>query len=140
MKYYLIILSTILLMNCNVRHDNNIIDKVEGEEIANQFYYHLQMEEFDKAEKLFGEKAFEENSREDLKNYFKATIAQFDNLKNFQLDHWETSVVDGSNAKGQYIFFYYVTRFPKHTFEKLYMEKENDSIKIIGYEVTLENY
>ncbi len=140
MKDYLIIFLTLLLISCNLRHDNHVIDKIEAEKIANQLYYHLQMEEFDNAEKLFGQKAFEISNREDLKNYFKAAIYQFGNVKNFVLDHWETSVQDGSNPNGQYIFFYYVTRQPKHTFEKLYMEKENDSIKIISYEVTLDSY
>lgn len=136
---FLIGISTILI-GCNIRHDNHIIDKIEAEEIANQFYYHLQMEDFKSAEKLFSEKAFETNTREDLLNYFKATIYTHGNLSNFVLDYWDTSVIDGKDSRGQYILYYYVTRYPKHTFEKLFLIKENDSIKIVGYEITLEDY
>jgi len=136
---FLLLIST-LLAGCNIRYDNNIIDKLEAEETANKLYYHLQMEDFESAEKLFSEKTFEEASREDLHNYFKATIHTFGNLTNFELDFWETSVTDGKNPSGNYILCYYVSRQPKHTFEKLFLIKEENEIKILGYEIKLDGY
>lgn len=117
-----------------------MIDKNEAEQIANKFYYYLETYDFESAEKLFSKKTFEKKNKDELNHLFKATIYNFGNVKNFELDHWATSVTSGSDATGQYLMLYYVTRHYKHTFEKLAMVKENDSIKIIAYEIRRDAY
>ncbi|MGE8434817.1 hypothetical protein [Chryseobacterium joostei] len=54
-----------------------------------------------------------------------------------QLTIWETFVSVGTQPKSQYVLSYKVKRNIQNTQEKITLEKNNDSIKIVGYDVSL---
>lgn len=60
-----------------------------------------------------------------------------DKISNIQLTMWETFVSVGTNPKSQYVLSYRIERNIQNTQEKFTLEKNNDSIKIVGYDVSL---
>lgn len=60
------------------------------------------------------------------------------NISNYSLSEWETIVATGANPKADYLLIYNAQRDKINTEEIFSLEKENDSIKIIGYKVNLE--
>lgn len=58
-------------------------------------------------------------------------------ISNIQLTIWETFVSVGTSSKSQYVLSYRVERNIQNTQEKITLEKDVDSIKIVGYDVSL---
>lgn len=56
-------------------------------------------------------------------------------IKEYNIKHWETLVVKGSDEKSQYLLVYEVTRESGKTEEIFSMHKENGIIKIVGYRI-----
>jgi hypothetical protein len=139
MKYYLPLFIFSLITSC-IAHSNNEIDKKEAEEIANKFYYYQETGSLEEIHKLLSKEFNSEEHQTKWNNLIVGTYYNFGKVKNFELDFWSTFVSDGVLEKGEYLLQYYVTREPKHTFENLYLVRENDSIKIAGYEVKLDSY
>lgn len=136
---FIVLSFSFLLYNCNIVNKNNSFDKKEAEAVTNKFYHFLEMNEFDKAEKLFIRDSTS-NQSEVLQNMFKGVIYEYGNLKNFELDHWESVVVNLHETVGQFKMQYYVTREYKHTFENITLVKKDDSIEIFSYEIKRDSY
>lgn len=56
-------------------------------------------------------------------------------IKSYSLIHWETLVVECTNPINEYVLVYKVNRNIKNTKEKITLKKENDSVKILGYNI-----
>lgn len=128
----------ILLTSCNITSFNSESDKSEAEAITNKFYHHLEMNDFEKADKLFSEKFFEETDVEKLHKIYDYTLKEGGNLKNFILLEWNTLVVKGTDSKAEYVLLYNVEREKKNTTERIGLIKENDTIKIVSYYVNMD--
>jgi|SRR5690606_2815945 len=138
-RILLLLIFSFLLLGCSKYDIDKQIDKAEAEQVANQFYYFLQIKDFDKAENLFLIDSISSiKNRFMLNQLFEKTIYEYGNIRNFELDFWNT--VTSDDSLGQYLLKYYVTREYHHTFEKISMLKVNDSIKIIGYQLDRNSY
>lgn len=68
-----------------------------------------------------------------MDSFLIQTENQFGKIKNDSLYNWQSLVIEGSNKRAENILRYYVKREIKNTLETFTLEKENDIIKIIGY-------
>lgn len=139
MRFILPLFIFSLLTSC-IAHSNNEIDKKEAEKIANKFYYYQETGFMKGIYELLSKEFQTEDKLKEWDNLIVGTYYDYGKVRNFELDHWSTFTADGVVERGEYLLQYYVTREPKHTFENIYLVKENDSIKIAGYEVKLDNY
>ncbi|MDR6158667.1 hypothetical protein QF023_002183 [Chryseobacterium sp. SLBN-27] len=84
---------------------------------------------------MFGEKFFEVTDKEKLTELLNVT-GQIGSVQEYNLAHWETLVVKGSNPKSEYFFVYDVQRGTEKTQETFRLEKDDSGmIKIVGYHV-----
>jgi hypothetical protein len=139
MKYLLPLFIFVFLSSC-IAHSNNEIDKKEAEAIANKFYYYQETGFMKGIHKLLSQEFNTEEKRKPFEDLIVGTYYNYGKVKNFELDHWTTFTADGVLETGEYLLQYYVTREPKHTFENIYLVRENDSIKIAGYQVKIDGY
>lgn len=143
MKKYILILVVLFLTSCNFNktYRNREEDKKDAEKITKNYYQLIKGSSRQKAFKLFGEKFFDKkygkiNNKEQLNQMIDDINAECgDKISNIQLTIWETFVSVGTNPKSQYVLSYKVERNIQNTQEKFTLEKNNDSIKIVGYDV-----
>lgn len=141
MKTFSMIFSLIFLWSCNLNtsYSNRESDKREAEKVTHKLYHFLEMQEWEKAESLFSEEFFEVTDRETLNTIFRKTFENCGNLTNFTLEDWTTFIVNGTNAKSEYVLLYNVTRDKKNTTERIGMIKEADeTIRILSYHVNFD--
>lgn len=141
MKYIpIVFFLSFFLYNCHIQHDNNEVDKKEAEAVAEKFYYFQEIGDLKGIDKLISKEVQKEIDIKVLHELIIGTYQNFGGVRNFELDFWETSVLDGPQSKGRYKLQYYVTRESKHTFETLELIRESDSIKISSYVVKRDEY
>lgn len=145
MKKYILILIALLVISCNFNktYHNREEDKQEAEKITEKFYDLIKKNERQEAFKLFGKKFFNVEqgkitNKEQLGQMLNDINSECgDKISNIQLNTWETFVSIGTNPKSQYVLLYRIKRNIQNTQEKITLEKDNDSIKIVGYDVSL---
>jgi len=140
MKKYILILITLLFISCNFNktYRNREEDKQDAEKITEKFYSLLKKDNREEAFKLFGDKFFKITNKEQLNkmlNDIKTSCG--DQILHTQLATWETLVSKGTSPQSEYVLIYKVNRNIKNTQEKITLQKNNDSIKIVGYDVNL---
>lgn len=136
MKNYIFFGILILFISCNFNtvYNNRESDLKDAEEVADELFNNLESSNYEDASKLFGKKFFELSSESELNDLFDS-IKALGKLRNRKLIEWKTIVVKGTNAKSEY-FLRYNSVYPNHQAdETLSMEKENDKIKIYGFQV-----
>jgi hypothetical protein len=87
---------------------------------------------------LFSNRFFKVTNKEKLNDLFDLTQKEGGAFSDYSLSHWETLVVNGTDSRSEYLLTYYVTREKMNTEEIFSMQKEGDSIKIVGYKINLE--
>lgn len=140
MKKYILILIASILVSCNFNkiYQNREEDKKDAEKIANKFYSLIQQNNRQEAFKLFGEKFFTITSKGQLNQMIdNINMSCGSNMKTTELISWETFVSIGTNTKSEYVLLYKIHRNIKNTQEKITLQKDNDTIKIVGYNVDL---
>ncbi|WP_133119467.1 hypothetical protein [Avrilella dinanensis] len=140
MKKIICGLSTILLMGCiNTVKTDVLSDKEDAEKIAEQLYSNLEKNEYQDAHKLFSSKFFDVTPPDSLNNIFQQ-IRTLGDYKHRTLADWSTFSVTGSRSKTEYMLNYVVeyTLYPAQ--EIIRMEKEEDEIFIISYEVYSDGF
>ncbi|AZA77615.1 hypothetical protein EG347_08850 [Chryseobacterium sp. G0186] len=140
MKKLLFLLISFLFISCNFNqtYHNREEDKKDAEKITGKFYSLLKKNNREEAFKLIDNKFFETTNKKQLNQMIDDINAECgDKISDTQLKIWETSVSVGTNSKSQYILLYRVERNIQNTQEKFTLEKDDDSIKIVGYDVSL---
>lgn len=140
MRKIFFVLGFLFFISCTITHKDNEIDKNEAEKIANKFYYYQEMGRLSEIHDLLSNEAKTEESLQEWDELIIGAYHEFGKVKNFELDKWSTFTADGLITRGEYLLQFYVTRIPKKTFENLYLIRENDSIKIAGYEIKTDGY
>lgn|SRR5690554_1969187 len=136
MKNYIFFGILILFISCNFNtvYNNRESDLKDAEEVADELFNNLESGNYKDAIKLFSDKFFEHSSESELSALFDS-IKTLGELRNRKLIEWKTFVVEGTNAKSEY-YLRYNSVYPNHqTDETLSLEKENDKIKIYGFQV-----
>lgn len=126
----------ILFISCNFNtvYNNRETDLQDAEEVAFELFTNIESGNYKEANMMFSSKFFDHSSESELNALFDS-IKTLGAIKNRQLVDWKTFVIEGSNAKAEYVLRY-SSVYPNHqTDETLSMEKENDSIKIYGFQV-----
>ncbi|WP_027383542.1 hypothetical protein [Epilithonimonas caeni] len=137
MKKYSSILFIILLTGCNFNtvYKNREQDKQDAEKVTEKFYSLMNSNNRQKAIKLMSQKLFKITSKEKFNQILDESSKECGNIISDSLIHWETVAVEGTNPKNEYVLIYDVKRDIKNTQEKFTLYKENDSIKILGYDI-----
>lgn len=137
-KLLFLIAVSLILISCNFNqfYKDRESDKEDGEKITQKFYWELRYGgNQENIYKLFGEKFFEVTDRDKLTELLNVT-GQIGPVQEYNLAHWETLVVKGSNPKSEYFFVYDVQRGTEKTQETFRLEKDDSGmIKIVGYHV-----
>lgn len=140
MNKYILLLIAFFLVSCNFNktYRNREEDKKEAEKITEKFYDLIKENNRPEAFKLIGKKFFETTNKKQLNQMMDDINAECgDKISDTQLTIWETFVSVGTNPKSQYVLSYKVKRNLQNTQEKITLEKDHDSIKIMGYNVHL---
>lgn len=138
MKKYILILVSFLFIACNFNetYHNREEDKKDAEKITEKFYDFIQKNNREEAFKLIGNKFFKTTNKRQLNQMIDDINAECGaQISDTQLTIWETFVSVGTNPKSQYVLSYRIERNIQNTQEKFTLEKNNDSIKIVGYDV-----
>lgn len=139
-RYLLFFLTLFLLTSCdfNKTYRNRAQDKLDAEKTTNHFYSLLKENKESQVYELFGDKFFRITPKEQLAKMLKDIGNKCGNkIFNITLEKSESFVSIGTNPKAEYVLLYKIQRNLKNTEEKITLEKVNDSIKIVGYDVSL---
>ena len=138
MKYLYLFLVSFTLLSCNYNniYTNRESDKNDAEKVSKKFYWEvLHGSNEDDIFKLFSEQFFNVTNKDKLRELISVSNNEFGEISEYNLVHWETMVVRGTNAKSEYILVYDVVRKNAKTQEKFFMINENGVIRIAGYNV-----
>lgn len=138
MKKILLFITLMLLISCsfNQTFSNRESDRDDAEKISKKIYWELlQGTNKDKIYELFSDKFFEVTNKDQLDKLISDSQQEYGVIKEYNLEHWETLVVKGSNSKSEYLLTYNVTRESGNTKETFSMLKEDENIKIVGYHI-----
>lgn len=136
----LIFLVSISIVSCsyNETYSNREQDKREAEKIIQEFYTSIKENNTEKTIKLFSKKFFHITSRQQLNEMINWTNEKGGAISNYTLSNWQTLIIKGPNPKSDYSLVYYVKRDSINTQEIFSLQKENDTIKIVGYKINLD--
>lgn len=131
----------LFLISCNLNtvYTNDLSDKAEAEEIAEQLYNHLEKGNLQEAQNLFSDKFFNVTPPDSLNSMF-LRIKNLGKYKNRTLKDWKTLRVAGSKPKAEYMLLYNVNYTSYSAQETLRMEKEGKKIMIVGYQVYSDGF
>lgn len=131
----------ITLISCNFNEikKNKEEDKNEAEKVTKLFFSEVKENNKENIYKLFSNKFFEVTNKQELDKIIETANTETGSIKNYTLLGWETTILKGTNPKADYLLTYYVKRRNLNTLETFSMQKENNEIKIIGYNIKIDN-
>lgn len=102
------VLLIVIMSSChfNSQYVNREEDKKEAEKVTNEFYQLLKAKDYEATTKLFSKKFFEVTDKEKLFRIFAMTTEKLGELKNVEIETWETRRVEGTKPSGDYAFMY----------------------------------
>lgn len=139
----IIFLTTIMIscnLNVNSTMENREEDKDEAERVTMLFYAYLESNEFEKTHSFFSPKFIEVTSLSDLDTILVRSNRELGKVKNKELMGWQTNVKSGTDPSSEYFLVYKVTREKYDSKESIRLQKENEKIKILAYNVESEGF
>ncbi len=116
-KIIFLFIALLPLTGCNFNqfYKDRESDKADGEKVPQKFYWEIRYGgNQDDIYKLFGKKFFSVTSKEKLIELLNVT-GKIGPVQDYNLSHWETLVIKGSNPKSEYLFIYDVNRGTEKT-------------------------
>lgn len=137
MKKIALGLILVLMTSCSYDkiYENRESDKQDAQKIMNKFYFLIQQNNKEEAFKLFNQKT---TSKEKFDLIYDKVKSENGAIKDFKLSDCQTSIVQGTHTKADYLLTYDVTRDISNTKEVFLMQKQNDTIKIIKYRIDFD--
>jgi hypothetical protein len=135
MFVFLAISITSCNFNVNSTTENREEDKDEAEKVTLLFYAYLENNDFNKTHDLFSPKFIEVTNLSELDTIFIRSNRELGKVKNKELLNWETRVKSGTDPLSEYLLVYKVTREKHESKETIRLQKENNAIKILAYNV-----
>lgn len=137
----IIILTTFISCNFNKIHENRLTDKEDAEKVINRLYSLTSNVDDSRIYEIFSPKFYKATTKDELKRIIETANSKAGKIGSDSLLVWKTKVLEGTDSKSEYLLTYYVRREQFNTLETFSMEKEkeNDSIKIIGYDIKIDN-
>ncbi|KMQ59626.1 hypothetical protein ACM40_15955 [Chryseobacterium sp. BLS98] len=135
-----IFLVLILMISCNYNEtfSNREQDKQDAERVIKKFYASIKENNKESTIKLFSKKFFLITNKQQLNEMINWTNEKGGTISNYTLSNWQTLVIKGPNPKSDYSLVYYIKRDSINTQEIFSLQKENDTIKIVGYKINLD--
>jgi hypothetical protein len=124
----------------NSTYNNREIDRKHGEEVVAQFYELVKNKNYQEVYKYFSKRFFEVTDTQKLNYIFDIASEKLGDIESFNVERWETQAVVGTNPKTDYFFLCDVKRLNFVSKETFMLTKEKDEIKIIGYQVSSEQF
>lgn len=121
--------------NANMSYENEETEKENAESIIAMFYLHIGRNDFDNVFDLFSDSFYKVSSKNNLKEFLIDKRNKLGDFKDYTLKDWKTHRVKGTNAITEYLLIYKVKYSNNEVIEKITLIKENNDIKICGYDV-----
>ncbi len=121
--------------NANVKKENDVQDKEAAESTAGLFYLYTTNKTYDSIPKLMSNEFYKLVSEAELKTYLINKERKLGEFKDFTLKDWKTTRTSGTDSKTEYLLIYDVTYSNAHAEESISLVKENEKVKIFGYNV-----
>ena len=130
----------ISMMSCSYDkiYENREEDRQDAQKVTEKFYYFLQQDNTEDAFKLFSNNFFQVTTRDKLSQVINKTQNEYGRIQSDSLYNWRTHITKGSNPVSKYEMTYWVRRETGNTQEVITLQKENDTIKIIGYRIDFD--
>lgn len=138
-KISMIIVFALCSCNLNTVHSNEKSDLQNAEKIVENLYDYLEEDLFLETHKLFSDKFFNVTPPDSLNSMF-LRIKSLGEYENKSLQDWRTLRVSGATPKAEYMLHYKVEYSLYSAQEIIRMEKEEDKIMIVSYEVYSEGF
>jgi len=130
-----IMISTVISCTVKTTTTDSIEDKNKAEAISDKFYNALKKQQYPSTISLFSPKFFHVLSRETLlKNYTKIANEQ-GTVVSSDLIEWHTKTVSNDQSKNVYTLTFNVKRTLNKTIETLTFYMENNTLKIVNYDI-----
>lgn len=142
-KLLTLFLLSFVLHSCNVTstRSNNISDKNEGQAIVSLYFQNHDEGNPEANEKLFSQLFLEDAGFEKFLKNQRFTDEKLGEIRWTELQHWETTVVSGTQSSSEYLFVYEVKRAKHNSIESFYLTKDDsDSIKIQQYKIESDGF
>jgi len=141
-KSFLLVLTLVSLTSCNFNsfYTDRKSDKEDAESVTTKFYYLLRDKKYQDTYKLFSPRFLEITNESKIKDIYDASDNKLGSIKDQNLISWKTNIVEGSNPKSEYLLVYEVKREKFISKETIRLEKENDTIKILAYNVQSDGF
>ena len=136
----LILLISIFISSCtfNSSYVDRDVDRQEAERVTVKFFYLLRDKKFNETHSLFSPRFLQVTNKEKINQIFQTSEERLGSIKDQILESWNTNNVKGTNYKSEYFLVYKVKRTKFDTKERIRLEKENDTIKILYYNIESE--
>lgn len=121
--------------NANIKKENNIRDKQAAESVVGFLYLYTANKQFDSIPKLMSKDFYKLVTKEELHSYLVNKEEKLGDFKDFTLKDWKTTETSGTDPKTEYILIYDVTYSNGQAEESISLVKENEKVKIFGYNV-----
>lgn len=138
------VLSISVLASCNfsanVKNDNELQDKQDAESIAGKLYLYTSRKEYESIIKLMSNDFYKVVSKDEFLKFLESKEKKLGEYKDFTLLDWKTTNLTGTDSKTEYLLTYKVVYSNHKAEEKISMVKENNKVKILGYNVNSEGF
>jgi hypothetical protein len=124
-----------------MQYINREADEKDAEKITNQFFDLIKAHKYEETTYLCSKRFFKSGSKEKLFEFYTLVNKKFGELKETEIQSWQTRVVKGSNPLGNYVLLYKNKYEKMDTEEKLVLSLEsNGIIRIISYNIMVDGF
>jgi hypothetical protein len=138
-KIILVLFLSFGFLSCNfsgnITYENEVSEKEDAESVTAMFYLFLSRDDFENTIGSISNSFYKVSSKEDLLYFLKSKREKLGAFKDYDLIEWKTSRVEGTDKKNLYLLTYRVKYEKEETIETIKLIKENNEIKIYGYNV-----
>lgn len=121
--------------SANVKKENDVVDKEAAESTVGLFYLYTTNKKYDSIPNLMSNEFYKLVSKEELNTYLLNKEKKLGDFKDFTLKDWKTTRTSGTDSKTEYLLIYDVTYSNAHAEESISLVKENEKVRIFGYNV-----
>ncbi|MFN4027878.1 MAG: hypothetical protein ACK4IZ_10565 [Flavobacterium sp.] len=141
-NFLFLLITFLLFSSCsyNRQYQNRKTDKEEAERVTVKLYYLLRDKKYKESYALFSPRFLEVTDTVKLREIYNVCLEKLGEIKDQSILSWETNVVEGSNPKSEYLLIYTVKRSRFEAKETIRLEKENDTLKIIAYNIQSKGF
>jgi len=142
-KYFVnLIISVLFITACNFNSTylNEESEKEQAEKVISQFHSEIVKKKFDDAETLFSKEFVKTTGSKKLLSVFLRTDSILGNFNSSKLVDWKTQRVVGSNPSTHYLLVFESKYKKFNAIETFSLIRENDTVKILGYNVNSDGF